>query len=258
MDFTLEKSDKILLGIFLFSLIISLFNVGVLRLAIIIGIVFSIRFSRNLNKIEAGKSWKLLVISLSNFILFFGAFIFLSLTDNSKRAGWDGLGYLFGSIFIVLAFIVSFVVGTIIILLKKNEIRSKGLSKPKLVSLFVIISVLLLGIFFYTPLVKDIAYLSDSPSFCSFNIKISDKSFIFSDNDKNLCLYDIAIKNRDITICHKMEGITFSAHYYDSNSGIKSKCFYDLAKILGNDDICKEIGDIKDRASCISNVKRTL
>ena len=243
----INKISKIILGVLAVFLVIiliipehitlsgTLVNTGYtfvgFTFLMIIGIVafiVSVSLAYDIKKLNNSSFSKILSVVFVDTILYCTSLLFYDL--GNIGVGDKGLLLIFTSLVYSILLATSIIVGIILVVRNKENPYQGSPNKILAPTL-----ILVLIIFFYTPMVSGIARISQSPDFCSLHIEMKGNSFIFGKDSQDSCILRIALDASSVTYCKQIK---------DSYSGVnerKNMCILNVARNLRDKDLCYQI-----------------
>jgi hypothetical protein len=274
----LTKTSKILLGIFIATLLIMFFSFSenmaffiFMWIAPIIGLITLIFLTNNIKKSKKSKIHKLVSIVLLNVVIFSSIVFFWGLNISGLiqlDLGIIGVMFFYG---IIIG--LSLIINIILVSINKEYIYDES---PKNWILLIVALFLLICIF-YVPIITNTSVLVKSPHLCSLQLEIKENSFMFSENSgdscvnnvvrfgrlttidscdlvksnfyKTGCIRRIALNTGDISYCYNIGK-------EESERGISiGSCLRQVAVDIGDASIC-ELPEMDRKDDCLRDVAR--
>lgn len=242
----LSKTSKILLGIYSFLLLMILLtfsdNFGFFLLigTGLFTLVISIFIVNDVKKLKNTLFSKISSVVLVSLILYSTIMLFYGL--GNIGVGEKGLVFMF-SLFALLIFLgLSLIIGILLVILNKNQNVE---NKPN--KILSIILIVVLALLFYSSAVSGMARLTATPGFCSMHIEMKSNSFIFVKGMQDSCIFRVALDTSNVAYCKQIKD-----SYVDVANSRKNKCILNVARDLGDTNICYQItNDNQRQGDCV-------
>ncbi len=242
----ISKVSKILLGAYAFLLLLILFPFSEgFGFFLLIGtglftLLTSIFIVNDIKKLRNSVASRIFSIILVGLILYATIMLFYGL--GSIGIGEKGLLFMFTLFGNLIFFGLTIIIGIILVVINKNQIFDY---KPN--NILSIILVVILVILFYSSAVSGLAKLTSSPGLCSMHIEMKSNSFIFVKGMQDNCILRVAVDNSNIAYCKQIQDT-----YVDLANSQRNLCILNVARDLGDTNLCYQITDDKQRqGDCI-------
>ncbi len=146
--------------------------------------------------------------------------------------------------FILVFFVVLLVASIVINLFLENKNKKSDFRKH-----LVIITAILVMLFFWGPIVNNLSYLFENPSICHAQIELKDESIIFLKGQEDRCLNKVGIKTNDIDVC-----LIIKDKYVDEANSYKNNCLINVATNLKDENICRKIDYLENKNFCLQRI----
>jgi len=268
------KEEKVtgIIGIF-FAILLIIYSIsptgftlnGLLILhliLLILGLIICFLIIGKVTKSSNSLKSKIYFSFIFSFLIFFLITFFWWLGDTIFTIGDEfGISTMLIELSCVLAFAISFIRG-IVLSVKRKQRKDFEYNIKSFLFIITILSIILVVLLSYNPVVSKIGLSLGSPSICKMSISLP-SSVMFSSGSEEFCLRWVASGNLDDTICDKINDASQrSACYYNIASkkgdvnvcfnGLKrgaqrmAVCVYEVADNLNNSELCEYLAEGKN------------